>query len=72
MADSKNGYVERLMEQAKIYGVASAKVTDGHIYIFSKESMEGFLKAAEESGENTIIIHVKNAPTLEESRKLAS
>lgn len=53
---------EYLMEMAKANGgVACATVRDGHVLVFSKESLMNLLAQCSESGKDQVIVFVKRA-----------
>lgn len=55
-----NDNIELLLEMAKINGVAVTSVSDGHVLIFTKASLEKFLKECSENGSEQLAVFVKH------------
>lgn len=63
MSDT-NKAIKLLMARVEIDGVATASVSDGRVYIFSKKKLQEILATCEESGEDKIIVLVKDGSIL--------
>jgi hypothetical protein len=55
-----------LLTQLELVGYASVKVSDGSIFAFSKARIEEFLASMNESGQEKIVIFVKEGETIDE------
>jgi hypothetical protein len=51
--------VELLLELAKLNGVAVTSVSDGHVLVFTKASLENFLKECNDAGQEQVVVFVK-------------
>ena len=57
---TKVNEAEYLMEMARLNGgIACATVKDGHVLIFSKQSLMDLVAKAEESGKDQVVVFVK-------------
>lgn len=65
MADESNKAkaIDFFMELADKTGVAVAKVTDGHVLIFTRAHIQGLLDACDKSGENKVVVFVQDYRT---------
>ncbi len=50
--------------QCQVHGVASAKVLDGEVFLFSAERLERLLDAARASSEKRALVFVKTGPEM--------
>jgi hypothetical protein len=57
MADDSSGLGDDVVEQLKMQGVASYKVKDGEVFVFSREMLTHLLAKAQESGK--VVLFVK-------------
>ena len=48
-----------LLELAEKTGIACSTVKDGHVLIFTKNHLEGLLKAINDSGQDKCVVFVK-------------
>ena len=58
MSDDINQDVEA---QLQAQGVAAYKVSDGEVFVFTKETLQGLLEASQESGR--VILFIKTRPS---------
>jgi len=58
MSDDINQDVEA---QIEAQGMAAYKVSDGEVFVFTKEILASFLEASQESGR--VIVFIKTRPT---------
>ena len=58
MSDDINEDVEA---QIAVSGVAAYKVSDGEVFVFTKEILAGLLEASQESGR--VIVFIKTRPS---------
>lgn len=61
MDDAKmTAAIEYLKTQCKLIGVASLRVDDGSMFMFSKETVEKMIKGMNDSGREEVLIFVKD------------
>jgi len=60
-SDKKTDGVEFLLELAKHQGVVCSTTKDGHVLIFSKQSLQQLLLQCEQSGQDKVVVFVKRS-----------
>lgn len=58
--DANKKAIDHFMELANKTGVAVAKVTDGHVLIFTQAHIQGMLDQCIKSGEGKIVVFVQD------------
>ncbi len=56
-----------LLTRAETDGVAVVNVRDGAVYAFSKKKLLELVQVCEDSGQDTVIVMVKNGPLVEDT-----
>lgn len=62
--DTLDKAADRLLKEADKTGVAVTKVNDGHILVFTKEHLIAILAKVEASGQDKVLVFVKDRMTL--------
>lgn len=54
--------IATLMARAEAFGVGAVKLSDGELFIFTKDKLLELLGAVEASGKDRLIVFVKTGP----------
>lgn len=65
--EEKKKAVKHLLTSAEVSGVGTIKVKQGRLYLFKKHKLEEFLKTCEESGQDSVILFLKDADSTSSS-----
>jgi hypothetical protein len=52
--------IAQMRAQVEAHGVASVRVDDGEVFMFSKKMVESFVKTLEDQNQQFIVVFVKN------------
>jgi hypothetical protein len=55
-----NAAIAQMRARVEAHGVASVKVDDGEVFMFSKKMIESFAKKLEEQNQEIIVVFVKS------------